>query len=181
MTKLITDAAMLTKAIGSASKAGHALQNSIQIILASSLYFAFKDGNIQPINALFTSTAKGVRKAAMQAWLLDMAPVAVNSDREAAKTAPFKFQRDQIAVLMDSKDAVTFEAAEAYATKALGVAWTEYKPEQFVPESFDVQAMVAALVKKAKGLQTKGSTAKHGDLLASLEAMTVPPDKPAPL
>jgi hypothetical protein len=172
MTKLITDAGALTKAIAAASAAGHKLDASVQIVLASAVYFALKDGNIQPINAMFTSASKGMRKAAIQAWLLDHAPVALNTNKTTAKEQPFVFVRDAVAVLTDSTEPVTAELAEAVAMKSLSIAWTDYKPEQLIPESFDLQAMVAALVKKAKGLQAKGSKPKHGDLLAGLEAMT---------
>lgn len=170
MTKIITDAATLTKAIGAASKASLRLEADIQGCLSGAVYFAVKDGNIQPVNALFTTLGKGVRRAAIMAWLLEHAPVLANTDRDAAKTAPFVFSRPLIAELVET-DKPTAEQAEAYATKAHATMWTEFKPELLVPESFDMQAMLSALVKKAKGLQAKGSKADHADLIAKVEAL----------
>ncbi len=170
-TQLITDASALTKAIGVAAKASHALAGSIQIALASCSFFALKDGNVQPINLLFTSMGKGVRRAAMQAWLLDHAPVLLQTDKDKAKEQPFVFSRDKVEELTGHAKP-TAEQAEETAEASLTVSWVEFKPEQLTPESFDVQAMVTQVIKKAKGLQSKGSKAVHGDLIAKLEAMT---------
>jgi hypothetical protein len=167
--KLLTTASDLTAAIAKANKTSHSLESAYQTILASAVFFAVKDGNIQPINSLFTGMGKGIRRAAVQAWLLDHAPVLVNKDTNT--DAPFVFSRPQVAILTDISDKLTAEQAEEYAMKTAAISWVDYKPETLIPATFDVAAMIAATIKKAKGLQTKGSQAVHGELIAGLEAL----------
>lgn len=177
MHKIITDAAALTKAIAKVHGDSTKLATGIQIALASSVFFAMKDGNIEPITSLFTGVHKGTRRAAMQAWLLEFAPVVLNTEND--KTVPFKFSRDKLKALAD--DPMTAEVAEGHAATALLTDWTDFKPEQLVPETFDVAAMVKQLLTKVKGLSAKGSKPKHADLIAKLQAMTSTDEAPAPL
>lgn len=178
MHKIITDAAALTKAIAKVHGDSAKLAGGIQIALASGVYFAMKDGNIEPLTTLFTGMNKGVRRAAMLAWLTTHAPVVLNKD-EKDVSAPFKFSRPKVAELI--AEPMTAEVAEGYAATVLNIDWTEFKPEVLIPETFDVAVMVKQLLAKAKSLSAKGSTPKHADLLAKLQALTLPADSPAPL
>jgi hypothetical protein len=180
--KLLTIAGDLTAAIAKATKTSHSLESSVQQILASAVFFAVKDGNIQPINALFAGIGKGMRRAAIQAWLLDHAPVLVNKNTED-KSAPFVFSRPQVAVLTGIADKMTAEQAEVYAMTTAAVSWVDYKPEVLIPATFDVSALVAATIKRAKALQTKGSQPVHGELIAAMEALmpVAPETEVAPL
>lgn len=169
MTKIITDAAQLTKAIGKASKDSMALETSLQLVLASCAFFALKDGNVQPMNSLFTTISKGVRRAALQGWLVKFAPVLANTGKDA-KEVPFVFSREKVKTLTDT-DKPTAEQAEATALKGFATMWTEFKPEELVPEFFDVRKMLDHLVKQATALQKKGSKAKGADLLTKVQAL----------
>ena len=179
--KLIKTATELSAAIAKIGKAGLSLDAAIQTVLASSVYFAVKDGNTEPLTSLFTTLSKGTRRAAVQAWVVDHAPVILNTDKSTAKEKPFVFHRAKVEALTGHAQPDA-EASELYAIKVGGIEWTAYKPEQLVPEQFDVQAMLATMVKRAKDLQSKGSKPVHGDLIAKLEAMvTTPTPEVAPL
>jgi hypothetical protein len=182
MTKIITDAAALTKAITKASKDSMTLEGNIQLCLASSVFFAVKDGNIQPLTALFTTVSKGVRRAAMQAWALEFAPVLLNTGTDA-KEAPFSFSRDKVEALTEAKKP-TAEQAIAAAERGFASNWADHKPEQLTPEFFDVRKMLDSLVKQAATLQKKGSKPKGADLLTKVQALIAAPsasEEPAPL
>lgn len=179
-TKLLTVAADLEKHIAKVAKDAASLASGIQLALASAAFHAIAHGNVNPINAIFAAAGKGVRRSAMNAWLLAHAPVALQTDKDKAKEAPYVFVRDRVAELAET-DKPTLEQAEAYGAKVLSVDWTSFKEPPLVPESFDVLAMLQRVVKQSKDLQAKGSKPKHGDLIAKLEALTVREEAPAPL
>ena len=107
--KLIIEASALTKHIAKIHGDSAKLATGIQIALTSGVYFAVKDGNIEPLTTLFTGMHKGVRRAAMLAWLVDHAPVVIN-DKDTDKTAPFKFSRERLNKLVP--ETITPEVAD---------------------------------------------------------------------
>lgn len=181
--KIITDATKLAAHIAKVHKDASSVESAIQVALASAVFFAVKDGNTEPITTLFTGMPKGIRRAAMQSWLLDHAPVVLNSDRDAAKAQPFKFSADVLkTILADHGDATRPDAAEAHAAKALTVSWVDYKPEQLIPETLDIKALLMSWVKQVEGKQAKGSKVKDGGLLTQVKALVGPKNEsPAPL
>lgn len=169
MTKLITEAVALDKHIAGIAKSAKALNTAIQLALSSATLQAVAHGNINPINTMFTTVGKGVRRAAIKEWLVQHAPVVSNDGKDASET-PFKFSRDKIAELVET-DKPTMEQAVAYAERTLALDWTEAKPENLTPAEFDVLAMLQRVLTQAEGLAKKGAKPKHGDLLGKLQAL----------
>lgn len=170
MSKIIQDAATLSKLVGGIVKASGKITDDIQQALQSVVYFAAKDGNIDTLNTLFTTVAKSVRRAAIRSWVLEFAPVVDNADKEAAKTHPFKFDRTKLEKLTGQAKP-TPEQALAYA-EGLTTLWVDYKEPGVVPESIDVTAMFAKLIKTVEENVKKGSKIKAGgDLLEQVRLL----------
>lgn len=172
--KLLTNADELGKHIAKIAGDSVKLQAAIQIALASATFHAMAHGNVNPINTLFTTVGKGMRRAAIQTWLLAFAPVQLQADPDKAKEAPFVFSRELVKLHTET-DKPTAEQAEAHAMTAAETSWVDFKPEVLVPTDFDVLELLAATIKKAKGLQAKGATAKHAEVLAKMEALIPAP------
>lgn len=85
------------------------------------------------VNRYFLAIPKGIRKTAVASWLLAHGALAVNTDRDNAKTSPFVYDKTK----------VTSAAAAAEDN------WTTHKPEKELVEVFDLQQAVRALIKKA--------------------------------
>lgn len=95
------------------------------------------------VNRYFKAIPKGIRTTAVASWLLAHGALAVNLDKEAAKTSPFVYDKTK----------VTSAAAAAEDN------WTTHKPEPTLVEVFDLQQAVRALIKKA----ASASSIKGGD------------------
>lgn len=179
---IVTDAAALTKQIGAIGTHAGKLAASVQLALASAAFHAIAHGNINPVNGLFDAAGKGMRRSAIQNWLVAFAPVVVNDAKDGDH---FVFSRPKVEALLtvwanatgletlDAK-APTLEQAEAYAEHVFKTDWIDFSPEKLPPAEFDVLAMLGQLVKKVHGLQKAGSKAKHGDLITQLEALVAP-------
>lgn len=173
MSKIITESAKLDAAIVAVNKAANKLNDAIQLVLASAVFQAVHGRNTNHLNALATAVGKGVRKAAIGAWISKYAPVVPETDKEKAKESPFKFSADKMAEMADAHGwaeakRVTAEEAEAYAEMAMADHWTEFKPDQVVPDSFDVYAAIKQLMSRATALQGKGAQIKGADALRKL-------------
>lgn len=173
MSKIITDAAKLDAAIVAVNKAANKLNDAIQLTLASAVFQAVYGRNTNHLNALALAVGKGVRRSAIGAWILKHAPVVAESDKEKAKDHPFRFSKDRMAELADAHEwadamRVTAEEAEMYGEAIMAEHWTEFKPDQLVPESFDVYAAIKSLMSRAQQLQGKGTQIKGADALRKL-------------
>lgn len=89
------------------------------------------------VNRLYLALPKGSRKSAMASWMLAYCAVSVNPDKAKAKEQPFVYDKTK-----ETKP-------EAGALDP----WYNHKPEPEVPEVFDLQKAVAALLKKAAAAQ----------------------------
>jgi hypothetical protein len=177
--KLLTTAEALSKHIDKIGKDSKTLESAVQMALASATFFAVKDGNVEPINRLLLTVGKGLRRTALWSWLETYAPVLPQADKDKAKEAPYVFSRDKLQDLTGHAKP-TAEQAEEHAKAIMAHAWTEFKPEPEVPATFDVAALVQGVIKKAKGLQQKGSKAVNAELLSKLETL-LPSTAPASL
>lgn len=168
---LITVTDDLNKAIIAVNKSAHKLSADIQIVLASSVYFAMKDGNIEPLNASILAVGRGVRKQAMADWSMKFAPVLANTGKDA-KEKPFIFSREKFERLAGHKANMSAEAATTYAETAYGTLWTELKEPPLIPETFNLGQKLAQLVKQAEGYQGNGKTNVVGaDLLPMVKRL----------
>lgn len=173
MSKIITDAAKLDAHIVSVNKSAHALNGAIQLGLVSAVYQAVHGRNTNHLNALAAAVGKGVRRSAIGDWVLKYAPVVAETDKKKATEAPFKFSADKLAELVEAQNhkAVTSEESLAYCTPLLSKDWTEHKPDQLVPESWDFAAALKKLLKTKQDYESKGTKVKGGDLAASIASM----------
>lgn len=173
-TKIMTDASKLDAHIVSVNKQANALNAAIQLGLASAVYQATHGRNTNHINALALAVGKGVRKAAIGDWLMHYAPVVAETDREKAKTHPFRFSADKLAELLpeaENHKAITAEEALAYAESILLKDWTEHKPDALVPETWDFKAALKKLLAQKASYEKKGTKVQGGDLAAGIAAM----------
>lgn len=155
MRAIITDLAKLNKAIDSIAARAKKLDMDIQVAGLSAIAHLEKTGDIGAVNRLFLALGKGHRKSALTAWLLAFAKVVANAG-EDKKDKPFVYAKDKNTML---------EEADASP-------WFDFKPEPDPDEVFDLQAAVAALIKKAGTKQL----ASGGDALRKkLEALVADP------
>lgn len=177
---LIADQAAFDAALVSVKKTASKMEGEVQMLLVSAMAQALQHGNTNWLNAIPHALGKGVRLSAVGAWILAHAPVVSESDKEKAKESPFRFSRDKLGDLLGDPavDHKTYseEQIADHITKAHGVHWTTFKPDTLVPESFDLGAAIAALVKKAKGMQGKNVKIVGQDKLGDLEALCATPD-----
>lgn len=134
MRAIITDLAKLNKAIDSIAGRAKKLDADIQVAALSAIAHVEKCGDIGPVNRLFLALGKGHRKSALTEWLLAFGRVVAN-DGEDKKDKPFVFAKDK---------ATNLEDGDAHP-------WYEFKPEPAPDQVFDIQAAVAALIKRAEG------------------------------
>jgi hypothetical protein len=179
MSKIIIEGAKLDAAIVSVNKAANKLNDAIQLVLASAVYQAVHGRNTNHINAITHAVGKGVRKAAIGAWIAKYAPVVPETDKEKAKEAPFRFSADKMDDLADAygwsnSKKVTAEEAEAYAEMAMADHWTEFKPDAVVPEEFDALAALRQVLTRAQNMQNKGAKVKGLDVLRKLKDLVTP-------
>lgn len=164
---ILTTTDALDKLTVSVGKQAHKLAADIQIALASSAFFAAKDGNVEPLNALILVAGRGVRKTAMADWAMKFTPILPNTDTKTSKERPFVFSRDKYNELLGTEDKKNVSAEDAlnYAELAYQTHWTELKEPPLVPEEYDVMAQLAKIAKQAETLQGKGTKIVHGELL----------------
>jgi len=134
MRAIITDLAKLNKAIDSIASRAKKLDNEIQVAALSAIAHVEKCGDIGPVNRLFLALGRGHRKSALTAWLLAFGKVSANVG-EDKKDKPFVYDREKVTNL---------EEADAHP-------WYEFKPDAPPDQVFDIQAAVAALIKRAEG------------------------------
>ena len=155
MRAIITDLAKLNKAIDSIAARAKKMDMDIQVAGLSAVAHLEKTGDIGAVNRLFLALGKGHRKAALTEWLLKYSKVVANTG-EDKKDKPFVYAKDKVTDL---------EAADAEP-------WYDCKPDADPDEVFDVQAAVAAIIKKA----SKKQLASGGDALVKrLEALVADP------
>lgn len=170
---IITDASKLDAHIVATNKAAGVLEGMIQLGLASAVYQAVHGRNTNHINAVALATGKGVRKAAIGDWLTTHAPVVAETDREKAKTHPFRFSADKLAELLpkvENAKAVTAEEATEYAESLMSKLWTEHKPDALVPETWDFKAALKKLLAQKTAYEKKGTKVQGAELAAGIAA-----------
>ena len=158
--KLMKLTAEINKAIESIAKRGAKLDGDIQVAAVSVIAHLDEHGDFTLAERLVHAMPKGSRKLALVEFLLAFGKVRL-LDKENAE------DKDRITaggVFGFAKDKTT------NVDGAMEKAWYEFKPEAPVLESFDVQAAVAALIKKVEGLQKKGVTIKHAEVLRNLKS-----------
>lgn len=155
MRAIITDLAKLNKAIDSIAARGKKLDMDVQVAGLSAIAHTEKTGDIGPINRLYNALSAGTRKSAMTEWLLKYSKVVANVG-EDKKDKPFVYAKDK---------ATDMEGADAEP-------WFQCKPDADPDEVFDVQAAVAALIKKASKKQLAPGSAA---LIKKLEAVVADP------
>lgn len=156
MRTIITDIAKLNKAIDSIAARGKKLDADVQVAGLSAMAHVDKTGDIGAVNRLYMALSAGTRKSAMTAWLLQYGRVVANTG-EDKKEKPFVYAKDK---------GTDLEGADAEP-------WYNFKPDADPDEVFDVQAAVAALIKKASKKQlANGGVA----LVKKLEALVATAD-----
>lgn len=173
MSKIITDSAKLDAHIVGVNKKANELNGAVQLALASAVFQAVYGRNTNHLNALAGAVGKGVRRSAIGEWILRHAPVMAEDNKDRAKENPFRFSNEKMGDFAKAHDwadykKVSTDEALAYAEHVLQIDWTALKPDQLVPESFDVLEAFKALVKKAQTLQGKGTKIIGGEFLTKV-------------
>lgn len=184
---VITESAKLDEAIVRVNKAANGLADAIQVVLVGSAYQAIFGRNTNHLNATIGAAGKGVRRTAMAQWILAHTPVVLETDKEKAKDAPFRFSAEKLEKLLpDAADhkRITAEEALAHAEHIMGMHWTEHKEPPLVPEKWNAMEAVRKLLATGKQMQSKGVKVEGGDVLAQLAALVAAKgasEDPAPL
>lgn len=165
--QVITKMSALNVAIDGVIQAASQLTDDIQSVLMSVTFHAVAHGNIEPMLKLWNGVGKGVRKAAIQHWLDQHAPVQIDKEKG------FVFSREKVALLADFADPVnpSVEDATLYAATLAAFPWVDCKPEKLAEESFDVMAMLVKLVDRADKAAKDGAEIKHKETLARLKSL----------
>lgn len=150
-TDLIRGTADLKAFVKNTKASGKALDQAIQIMLASSCAHLHQHGNIAVIADAVDALPAGARTNAAKEFVLRFAPVNYNE-----KQKEFVFSA--------TKRIEQFEESESCQTM-LDTLWTDLKPEApFRP--FDLTAQIQQLLKKA---QKRKEEANEGDEIADDE------------
>ena len=165
MLKIITSAALITKAIASIQNRGGKLDTDIHAAGVSVLKHAAEHGDTTLADKLVQAMPKGGRKLALVEWMLAYGAIALldaKNDKDAiAAGRLFKLQK-----------AKQYDEAGAIAE-----SWTEFRKEAAVLTAFDAQAAVASVLARFKKasegkLENKGKAealAQARALVAALE------------
>lgn len=138
-------------AIKSITARGAKLDGDIQHVAISALHHLATSGDIMAVNALFLGMPKGSRKAALTAWYLTHgALIATTGPDKGVK--PFAYTKDK----------------KTNVEAGMADPWFNHSPDKKPDEVFDLQAAIAAIIKKASG---KGRELAHGELLIPLQGL----------
>lgn len=155
-TKPATPSKFISKAdipaaIKSITARGAKLDGDIQHVAISALHHLATSGDIMAVNALFLGMPKGSRKAALTSWYLTHgALIATTGPDKGIK--PFAYTKDK----------------KTDVEAGIADPWFNHSPDKKPDEVFDLQAAVAAIIKKATG---KGRELAHAELLAPLQGL----------
>lgn len=155
--QLIVGAAELNKEIGLIKTAGKKLDDRIQLAGLSVLNHVELHGDVTVLNALFLAMPQGVRGKALAEWLMAHGKVVANTDKKAAKVAPFMYAKDKVTKL---------DAAQSKP-------WYKFAPEPKVAEMFDFQAALASLMARAEKAEASGIKIEGADLLTKVRMAQV--------
>lgn len=190
---IITDGDKLNAHIIGVGKSAQALNDSIQLALASATFQAMFGRNTNHLNALLIAAGRGVRKTAIAQWALAHAPIVMETDKERMKEQPFKFSSEKVETLLqampgwaqpDSYKAVPEDMALRYAEHVHTMHWTDHKEPPLVPESWSFIDALKKVLDQATAYEGKGTKVTGGDLrgkLAELLATSKPSDEIAPV
>lgn len=144
--KLHNTAAAIDTAIKSIALRGKRLDHDIHVTGTSCIQHIELHGDVTLLNRLVLALPKGARKTAFVEWALAFGKVQV-LDKGNAKDADaiargdiFKFDKTKTTKLED----------------AIAKAWYEFKPEGDILDHFDVNAVVAQLMRKYSKAQKDG-------------------------
>lgn len=155
-TKPATPSKFISKAdipaaIKSITARGAKLDGDIQHVAISALHHLATSGDIMAVNALFLGMPKGSRKAALTSWYLTHgALVATTGPDKGIK--PFAYTKDK----------------KTDVEAGIADPWFNHSPDKKPDEVFDLQAAIAAIIKKASG---KGRELAHAELLIPLQGL----------
>ena len=152
--EIMTDKAAIVAGIASVANRGKKLDGDIQNLALATANHAHLHGDVTLLNDLYKALGKGVRHAAMTAWLLAFAPVVANKDKASKAELPFSFEKAKKA----SGDELEKLMAEGDAE---GSKWYDMKPSPNPDQVFDAFEKLKALLKSADN----ASNVKGADLL----------------
>lgn len=166
--KLFTTATELNKAIDSIAKRGKLLDADIHRAGVSCLNHIQEHGDVTLLNKLVVSLPQGARKAAFVEWALAFGKVVVLDRGNAAdehKIAAgdvFKYSKEK----------------STNIEEAILKPWYNFRPEKDVLDLFDVNALVAKMLKQYNkavkaGIKIEGAEDAKAQLRTLLQALDV--------
>lgn len=154
---LIVGTAAIKTAIATVQASGKRLDDLIQTVGLSVLNHVELHGDVTVVNALYLSMPKGSRCKALAEWLLAHGKLGKNSDKKAAKLAPFSYDKTK-ATKLDQ------------ATQA---PWFTFAPEPAVADMFDFQAALKSLLARAEKAEQAGHKIEGADMLTKVRLAAV--------
>lgn len=149
---LFTKTTDIVSAIEDIRTTGKKLDNMIQVAACSVIQHVAKHGDITLVNTLIEAMPNGSRVNALRDFIGTFGKVAYD---EATK-----------AFVFDKEKKTDLAGAQA-------IMWTEFKPEQAYV-AFDLQALLASVLKKADKALGEAPQEVDLELLAALRAVTDP-------
>lgn len=156
-SSLIVGTAAIKSAIATVQASGKRLDDLIQTVGLSVLNHVELHGDVTVVNSLYLSMPKGSRCKALAEWLMAHGKVQANTDRKAAKLAPFVYAKDKVTKLDAANDK----------------PWFKFAPEPNVVEMFDFQAALKALMARAEKAEKDGVKIEGADLLTKVRLAAV--------
>jgi hypothetical protein len=156
-SSLILGTAAIKSAILTVQTSGKRLDDLIQTVGLSVLNHVELHGDVTVVNSLYLSMPKGSRSKALAEWLMAHGKVVANTDRKAAKTAPFVFEKSK-ATKLDA---------------AMQAPWFTFAPEPAVVDMFDFQAALKSLLARAEKAEKAGQKIEGADLLTKVRSASV--------
>jgi hypothetical protein len=151
MSKIITNATELGKAIDAWGKKGQKWAQEGQTLALSCLTRLSEHGDIGYVNRLYLSMPKGTKSSAMASWLLTYGALQANTDKGTKSDKPFVFDKEKITDVPG----------------ATADPWFDHKPEPDADQVFDLQKALQAILTKAG----KAKQVAHGELAAEIAAL----------
>lgn len=151
--KLFTTSATIVAAIEDIRATGKKLDNMIQVAACSVIQHVEKHGDITLVNTLIDAMPNGSRVNALRDFIATFGKVSYD----------------------DAAKAFTFDKAKKTdLAGAQAIMWTEFKPEQAYV-AFDLQALLASVLKKADKALSDAPQEVDLELLAALRSVVETP------
>lgn len=142
----------LLSAIQNISITGKGMDDAVQSVGLEVIQHVEANGEVSLAIKLLKALPKGARSNALVEWFIQHGKISVNKDKATGKQFPLVFDREKKSDLQGAADK----------------PWFKCRPERDPATEFDLDAALAALVKRAQAAKAAGMTIKGEARLATI-------------